>query len=93
MENCRCGALLWLSNIGFAILSVITVFAWMGVSGFHESVTAQANAFPFHVYQHISGSLSAALAFAIIFLSGFNGTVTQQQQIQGRLIQIKSTLI
>jgi len=71
----RYGVLLWLANIGSAILSVITVYAWMGVSGFHNSSTGQPNAFLFHIYYHISGSLSAALAFAIVFLSGFNATV------------------
>ena len=82
MES-RYGVLLWLANIGSAILSVITVYAWMGVSGFHNSSTGQPNAFLFHIYYHISGSLSAALAFAIVFLSGFNATVNNIGTLKG----------
>ena len=67
--------MIWSVNLGFGILSILTVFAWIGLSGSQDSAAAQPEAFVFHIYYHISDSLWAGLAFAIIFLAGINSMV------------------
>ncbi|XP_046644892.1 sodium-dependent noradrenaline transporter-like isoform X2 [Daphnia pulicaria] len=68
----RDGILIWLINILFAVLSVITTFAWIGISGLHAKDVVQPNAFIYFIYYNISNSLWAGLAFGLIFLSGLN---------------------
>ncbi|XP_046438697.1 sodium-dependent noradrenaline transporter-like isoform X3 [Daphnia pulex] len=68
----RDGILIWLINILFAVLSVITTFAWIGISGLHAKDVVQPNAFIYFIYYNICNSLWAGLAFGLIFLSGLN---------------------
>jgi hypothetical protein len=74
----RDGILIWLINILFAVLSVITTFAWIGISGLYAKDVVQPNAFIYFVYYNISHSLWAGLAFGLIFLSGVISMVTEK---------------
>ncbi|XP_057366289.1 sodium-dependent noradrenaline transporter-like isoform X3 [Daphnia carinata] len=68
----RDGILIWLINLFFAIISVITAFAWIGISGLDGNDVAQPNAFIYSVYYNVSDSLWAGLTFGLIFLAGIN---------------------
>lgn len=62
-------------NILFAIISAITVFAWIGISGLNQTSVVKSNAFIYFVYYNVSGSLWAGLSFALLFLAGMNSMV------------------
>ena len=66
---------MWLANMLFAIISVITTFAWIGISGLDAAGVVKTNAFIYFVYYNISSSLWAGLAFGLIFFSGINSMV------------------
>lgn len=68
----RDGILIWLINLFFAIISVITAFAWIGISGLDGKDVAQPNAFIYSVYYNVSDSLWAGLAFGLLLLAGIN---------------------
>lgn len=78
---CRDGVVTWLVNLLFAIISVLTVFAWVGISGLDSTNVVKTNAFIYFVYYHISDSLWAGLVFALIFLAGLNSMVMKTHKL------------
>ncbi len=69
---------MWLFNILFAVITVVTTFAWIGVSGLDATEVVKTNAFIYFVYYNISGSLWAGLAFGLIFFAGINSMVKKK---------------
>ena len=73
-DSIREAIVLWLFHVSASVLCVLTVFVWVGISGGSVDQGSEQT-FIFRVFYHVSKSLTAPVAFAIIFLAGLNALV------------------